>query len=96
MEIGNTTEASQGAETVPKMLSVTGIAAPDDHDRSMLPKVLDNLQLDTIGVKDLLNKEDMHKYECDKKFNPKSFKSCSRVAFINLSAATNEVLFAQI
>ncbi len=96
MKIGNMTEASQGAETVPKMLSVSVVAALDDHDRSMLPEVLDNLQLDTRGVKDLLHKEDMHKYEGNKKFNPKSFMSGSSVGYINLSAVTNELLFAQI
>ncbi len=62
----------------------------------MLPDVLDDLQLDTRGVKDLLHKEYMHKYEGDEKFNPKSFKSGSSVGYINHSEVTNGVLFAQI
>ncbi len=90
------TEASKGAEVDPKMLVVSGIIVPDDHNRSMLPEVLDDLQLDTRGVKDLLHMEDMHKYEGDDKFNPKGFKSGSSVGYINLSDVTNEVLFAQI
>ncbi len=52
--------------------------------------------IDTRGVKDLLHKEDMHKYKGDEKFNPKSFKSGSSVWYINHSEVTNEVLFAQI
>ncbi len=66
-----------------------GCSSPDDNDRSMLPEVLDNLQLDIRGVKDLLHKEDMHKYKGDEKFNPKSFKSGSSLGYINLSAVTN-------
>ncbi len=62
----------------------------------MLSEIIDNLQLDARGVNDLLHKEDMHKYEGDEKFIPKNFKSCSSVGYINLSAVTNEVLFAQI
>ncbi len=62
----------------------------------MLLEVLDDLQLDTRGVKDLLHKEDTDKYKGDEKFNPKSFKSCSSVRKINRSEVTNEVLFAQI
>ncbi len=58
-----------------KPLVVSGVIDPEDHVRSMLPDVLDDLQLDTRGVKDLLCKEEMHKYEGDEKFNPKSFKS---------------------
>ncbi len=38
----------------------------------------------------------MHKYEGDEKFNPKSFKSGSSVGYIDRSAVTDEVLFAQI
>ncbi len=62
----------------------------------MLPEVVSNLQLDSRSVKDLLQKEDMQKYEGDEKFNPKSFKSGSSVGYINLSKVTPEVLFAQI
>ncbi len=90
------TVTSKGAEASPKTLSVLGVPAQDDHDRSMLPEVLDDLQLDTRGAKDLLHMEDMHKYKGDEKFNPKSFKSGSSVGYINRSEVTNEVLFAQI
>ncbi len=83
MEIGQTTEASKGADVVPKPSVFLGVIAPDDHNRSMLPEVLYDLQLDTRGVKDLLQKEDMNKYEGDKKFNPKSFKSGSSVGYID-------------
>ncbi len=96
MEIGQMTEASKCAEVVPKKLVVLGVIVPDDHDRSMLPEVLDDLQLTTRGVKDLPHKDDMHKYESDVKFNPKSFKSGSSVGYNNRSEITNEVLFAQI
>ncbi len=96
MEIGQMTEASKGADIIPKPSIVSDVIVPDDNDRSMLPEVLDNLQLDTRGVKDLLCKEDMHKYEGDEKFNPKSFKSGSSVRYIDRSKVTDEVLFAQI
>ncbi len=42
MEIKQTTGASKGAEASPKTLSVSGVAAQDDYDRSMLPEVLDD------------------------------------------------------
>ncbi len=58
--------------------------------------MLDDLQLDSLGVNDRLHKDDMYKYEGDKKFNPKSFKSGSSVGYINLSNATDKVIFAQI
>ncbi len=96
MEIMQTTEASQGTEAYPKTLSVPGGAALNYHEINMLPEVVGNLQLDTRGVKDLLCKEDMHKYEGDEKFNPKSFRSGSSVGHINLLDVTHEVLFAQI
>ncbi len=83
MEIGQNTEASKGVDVVPKPLVVSGIITSDYHNRSMLPEVLDDLQLDTRGVKYLLQKEDMHKYEGDEKFNPKSFKSSSSVGYID-------------
>ncbi len=96
MEIEQTTKASKGAEDSPKTLSVSGVATEDNHYRSMLPEVLDNLQLDTRGVKDYLHNEDMHKYKGNEKFNHKSFKSGSSVGYITYSEVTNEVLFAQI
>ncbi len=96
MEIGQMTEASKGADIIPKPSVVSGVIVPDDHDRSILPEVLDDLQLDARGVKDLLRKEDMYKYEGDEKFNPKSFKSGSSVGYIDRSKVTDEVLFAQI
>ncbi len=96
MEIGQMTEASKGAEIDPKILSVLGFRAPDDEERDLLHEVVVNLQLNTRGVKDLLQKEDMHKYESDENFNRKSFKSGSSVVYINLSEVTHEVLYAQI
>ncbi len=62
----------------------------------MLPAVLDDLLLDTRGGKDLLQKEDMHKYESDEKFNPKSFKSGSSFGYTNRQKMTDEVLFVQV
>ncbi len=58
--------------------------------------MLHNLQLDSRGVRDHLHKADIHMYEGEEKFNPKSFKSGSRVGYIDLNTATDEMLFAQI
>ncbi len=96
VEVGQTTEASKVVDVLPKPLVVSSVIAADDHDRSMLPEVLDDLQLETRGVKDLLQKEDMHKYKGDEKCNPKSFKSFSSVGYIYRQKATDEVLFAKI
>ncbi len=68
----------------------------DDINKSMTNEAIDVLHLDSRGAKDCLSNEDMHKYTCVEKFNPKSFQSGSSVGFIDLNTVTNEVLFAQI
>ncbi len=73
-----------------------GIKTTDDINKSMTNDAIDALHLDFRGKKDRLSIEDIYKYSGVEKFNPKSFQSGSSVGFIDLNAATKEVLFSQI
>ncbi len=67
-----------------------------DKDTALKSDVLDILHFDTIGKKDLLQADDVHKYEGDEKFNPKSFKSGSSVGYIDVEEVSYELKFAQL
>ncbi len=95
MEIGNTTEVSKDTEVNPKS-SVSKTKFSDDHDRNIKIEIIDELQLDSRSAKDQLQKADRHQYSGDKKFNPKCFKSGSSVGYINLSVASEDVVYSQI
>ncbi len=84
METETMTEASKGAESGLNQLAVVGVKFIDDTDKDMTSEVLDDLQLDCRGAKDLLHKDDVYKYKGDEKFNPKSFKSGSSLGYVDL------------
>ncbi len=54
------------------------------------------MHLDTRVKKDLLHMDDVHNYEDDEKFNPKSFKSGSNVGYINVEEVSYELKFAPV
>ncbi len=68
----------------------------DAKDMTMKSQVLDILYLPTRGKKDLLHVDNVHKYEGDEKFNPKNFKSCPSVQYIDVEEVSYELKFAQV
>ncbi len=75
METETTIKASKGAEAGLNQLPVIGVRFIDGTDKKMSSQVFDNQQLHSRGAKDRLHKDDMHKYEGDEIFNPKSYQS---------------------
>ncbi len=72
----------QGAAVPLKIVSTVKVTVHDDTESRMSSIVIDSLQVDKRCKRELLQKEDMHKYAGDEKFNPKSFKSSSSVVCI--------------
>ncbi len=72
----------QCAAAPPMIVFIMKVNVQDDTDTRIQSDVIDILLLDMRIERDLLHKEDMHKYMGDEKFNPKSFKSGSSLGIL--------------
>ncbi len=79
-----------------QIVSVMKVTQHGDKYTAKKSGLLDILNLDTRGEKDLLQADDVHKYEGDEKFNPKSFKSGPSVGYIDVEEVSYELKLAQV
>ncbi len=88
---------NHGKESKPKIMGDFKMVVVDPNQKVDTPMEEGEIEeLDTISERDLCQKEDMHKYMVDEKFNPKSIKSGSSVGYIDLDTVPYELKFAQI